>query len=225
MRDARRDRDHPLDARRRRARDDRLEFVGEIGKVEMAMAVDQPHRRAAPRARRSAGKPARAPAGRRRAQADAAPRCALPRARRRAPRNRASPAAPPSRSSSLPIAAGMHRLQQNRGDAQRLDRRVEHDAHARRDRSWRASRARCWRNSGSPWRRPRTRRRDRGGAAKTLMCSRAAPSSASACGEQFEIVAPSRRRRASPAPRRRSSWRSSTASAARDCRDHWRDRR
>ncbi len=42
--DPRADGDHPLDARRRaRALDDRVEFVGEIGKIEMAMAVDQRH--------------------------------------------------------------------------------------------------------------------------------------------------------------------------------------
>ncbi len=41
--DPRADGDHALDARRARARDDRVEFVGEVGKVEMAVAVDQPH--------------------------------------------------------------------------------------------------------------------------------------------------------------------------------------
>jgi hypothetical protein len=38
---ARRDRDHPLDARRLGARDDIGALLGEIGEVEMAMTVDQ----------------------------------------------------------------------------------------------------------------------------------------------------------------------------------------
>ena len=41
--DPRADRDHGLDAGRARPLDDRVEFVGEIGKVEMAVAVDEPH--------------------------------------------------------------------------------------------------------------------------------------------------------------------------------------
>ena len=42
-RDSGRDRHHALDARRARARDDGVEFFGEIGKIEMAMAVDEGH--------------------------------------------------------------------------------------------------------------------------------------------------------------------------------------
>ena len=41
----RRDRDHAADAGRARARDDGVELVGEVRKIEMAMAVDQ-HRSA-----------------------------------------------------------------------------------------------------------------------------------------------------------------------------------
>src|SRR5260370_26050666 len=38
--DARADRDHPLDAARVSARDDGVEVVGEVGKVEVAVTVD-----------------------------------------------------------------------------------------------------------------------------------------------------------------------------------------
>ena len=41
--DPRADGDHPLDAGGARALDDRVEFVGEVGKIEMAVAVDEPH--------------------------------------------------------------------------------------------------------------------------------------------------------------------------------------
>ena len=41
--DPRADGDHPLDAGGVRPLDDRIEFVGEVGKIEMAVAVDQPH--------------------------------------------------------------------------------------------------------------------------------------------------------------------------------------
>ncbi len=48
LRDAGRNRHHPLDARALGARDDGLDLVGEVGKVEMAMAVDQLHAAHAP---------------------------------------------------------------------------------------------------------------------------------------------------------------------------------
>ena len=44
--DPRRDRDHAADARFRRPRHDRVEIIGKVRKVQMAMAVDQHGERA-----------------------------------------------------------------------------------------------------------------------------------------------------------------------------------
>ena len=48
LRDSRADGDHALDAGRARALDDRVEVVGEVGKIEVAMAVDDHRLRAGP---------------------------------------------------------------------------------------------------------------------------------------------------------------------------------
>ena len=43
LRDLGADGDHPLDADGARALDDRVEVAGEVGEIEMAMAVDEGH--------------------------------------------------------------------------------------------------------------------------------------------------------------------------------------
>src|SRR5208282_2559277 len=43
LRDLRADGDHALDAGGARSRDDRVEIVGEVGEIEVAMAVDEGH--------------------------------------------------------------------------------------------------------------------------------------------------------------------------------------
>ena len=114
----------PMPAARARA-DDGVELVGEIGKIEMAVAVDQHGylRRLAARARHSAGRPAPAPAASRRRRC----RCPPPSAAK----SRSS-AGTPSRSSSFAGRRRHERLRQDRDLPDHLGGDVEHGALPRR---------------------------------------------------------------------------------------------
>ena len=129
----------------------RVELGGEVGKIEMAMAVDQ-HGHAlaahAARARRSAGTPADGGGS-----VGARRRAAPPR---RARRSRAALAAPPAGRAAC-RRRRHERLRQDGDLPDHLGGDVEHRAHAAPDRSWPAPTAPRPRNSGWP-RRPPPRR-------------------------------------------------------------------
>ena len=236
LRHFRADGDHALDAGRARALDDRVEVVGEVGKIEVAMAVDERHSAPAsaqaltspPPLRHSEERPAWAGAAPCPARADAA--------RSRFADLDVSPASSaanvrasggtPRRSRSAPMLAGIDRLQQDRGDPQGFDRHVEHEPHARGI----ALGELPWLGVGEIAIGLRddleNARRCRDAARKLCMCRRASPRSASArasIARSPHRPAPSARQSGTCA--RRSSWRSWSASAAPDCRCRWRDRR
>ena len=118
--------------------------------------------------------------------ARASPRRA-PRSRARRARRRAGRAARPCRRH--------HRLQQDRGDAQRLHRHVEHDR-MRAGSVLASFHGSAWRNSGWPRRRPRTPRRYRDGAESSPCAARASPSER--VGSRQHRGSVRRRRRAAP---------------------------
>ena len=125
-----RDRHHAADAGRLRARHHGVELGREIGKIEMAMAVDEHGRSRLARRFRFRLDIAREHRRRARGRVGAAARCGWPAAERA--RSRRSPAGMPSRSSSFAGRCWHERLSQDRDLPDHLGGDVEHRALPRR---------------------------------------------------------------------------------------------